>query len=274
MLRAVRGWLLVTLLCSGCSYPEFEFPAADTDVAIDTSSPVIDSRVDDADAALADTSVTDTGPPKVGCAAATHFFCADWESSTEPTYGWMGFYTEGGGTIAVDSTAFMSTRSFYAQVPGGGSTNAASLTRTFDAPTAASVARIDVHIRFDQITYGNDILLFKLQRDNHGASVWLRDKLYAEGFGATYRTYNIAKTIAPGVWYHFRLEASLKTSGAVLRVFIDDMATPLVDVKDASTAISEGIPRQLALGLFASMESTTPLTAFSARYDDVSLDWL
>jgi hypothetical protein len=114
----------------------------------------------------------------------------------------------------------------------------------------------------------------KLQRDNHGAAIWLgASGLFAEAFGTSYRAYPIGKTLATGVWYHFRLEATLKPTGGTVRVFIDNMSTALVDVSDASTALATGTQQVVGVGLYADAETAT-LSPFAARFDYASLDWL
>jgi len=274
----VRWVVLIYATALGCSYPEFGFNAVDAP-ANDSAAPPIDTMV--AEATSSDTRVEDSivppmdAPPKIGCAAAMHDFCVDWEASTEPTYGWSAFYTRGGGTLAVDSTAFTGSRALIAKIPGGSTLNAATVSRTLEAPTSGTITRVDAHVRLDSTSYPSGILLLKLQRDGgHGASIWLGGAgLYAEGFGATYRAYPIAKTLTAGVFHHFRFETTLKPSGALLRVFVDDMKTALVDVADASTCLTEGTSREVIAGLYAEF-GTTALPAFTVRYDDVSLDWL
>jgi hypothetical protein len=287
----VRPLFLFAVL-AGCSYPSFGFEASDA-APSDTSTE--DSRLDDTAVADAveettvDTALdtntgevlaTDTGMPDIGkesgplgyCASSSHAFCNDFDSSTEPTYGWNGNYLDGGGTFTVGTPAFSAPRSLSAQFPAGSTASAALLTRNLDAPTADALTRIEFRARFSAATFPK-VLLLRLQRDTHGASLWLGSSgLYISAYGATFNSYDIGKTIVPDTWYRFRVDLSLKISGARVRVYIDDMTTPLVDHTDASLAVApEGTARDLALGVYTD-EPTFP--ALAVRYDDVSVDWL
>jgi hypothetical protein len=287
-----RTWLLAVITSVGCGYPDFAFRDDATpdvaaeiaaDVAEDTVAPIEETAVDSAvDSATVDSAKPDVADEVIVDAPTTycmksplHFFCADWDSSTEPTYGWTGFSNAGGGTLAVDGIAYSAPRSFLAQFPAGATESTANVTRAMNAPAIDSVARIDVRVRFGVASYSDGAMFLKLQRTGgRGASLWLGSAgLYAEALGASYKPYPITKSIAAATWYHVRLEANLKVSGATVRVFIDDMTTPLVDATDASTADTEGADRELVSGLYASNTSTLS-KPFIIRIDDVSLDWL
>jgi hypothetical protein len=255
------------------------------DVATEDVAP--DTRVDDTasfDGADVDTAVTDTGMPDTVtdtssptyCAKAPlHDFCVDWDSSTEPSNGWTSFNTTGGGTLAVDSTAFSAPRSFLAGFPSGATDASATLGRALTAPAIDTVARIDFRVRLALAGYSDGVMLVKLQRPSgRGVSIWLGSSgLYVEALGASYKTYPISKSVASATWYHVRFEANLRVSSAIVRVYVDDMTTALVNVTDASTADDEAADRELVTGVYASKPSGLG-TAFSARVDDMSLDWL
>jgi hypothetical protein len=298
----VRWPILALASVASCAYPDFAFQPADAaidssesedvvdaaeldareDATLDTLETTADSSVAtdaivDAKADSADTHPSDA-PPDVTvsgyCATGGHDFCVDFDESTEPTYGWSSSYTNAGGTLATDSTAFSAPRSFFPAFPAGTVTPAAMVTRALDAPTSDAVARIDLRIRFDTASFANGVMFAKLQRDSgHGVSVWLGSSgFYAESYGVSYKYHPASKTVGSGTWYHVRLEASLQPSGARVRLYVDDMSTALVDVSDASSCTTIGTSRELAVGLYGNAGSGFP--AFSARIDDVSLDWL
>ncbi len=284
---------------AGCGYPEFGFTAGPADATIDSAivptedvaaddgadTTVADDTLDVDDTASVDTLVSDTGVDTVMpdtpsdstycMKAPLHVFCSDWDTSTEPTYGWASFNTTGGGTLAVDATAFSTPRSFLASFPAGANASSATLARTFTAPAIDTVARIDFRVRLAVASYSDGVMLVKLQRPSgRGASIWLGSSgLYVEALGSTYKTYPISKGIAAATWYHVRLETSLKISSAVVRVYVDDMTSPLVNVSDASTADDEAVDRELVTGVYAS-KPTGLAAGFFARIDDLSLDWL
>jgi hypothetical protein len=292
------------LVTASCSYPEFGF-APDAalpdsgDSALVDSAPV-DSALDDSaldtivadgvvpettitdtfvsdtfvpDTFVPDTFVPDTAPPKTGCAVMLHDFCADWDtSSPEPTFGWGSSYLQNGGTIAHDTVNFSPPRSLLTTVPAGSGVGAASVSRELPAPAATTMARIDVRIRLDVDKYSPGVLLVKLQRENHGAAVWLGPTgLYLEAFGNTYRAADFTKKVVPGTWHRLRMEATIRTTGATIRGYLDDLSTPAATLTDVSTAISDGTSRSLVIGPY--MDGTSYPT-FTARYDDASLDWL
>lgn len=285
--RSVRILLVASLSVCGCAFPEFDFVPSDSaladtsvsaDVAAGDTGVVIleDTSTDTlvSEATVVDTAAMDTpaDAPRTGCAAALHDYCVDWDSSTEPTFGWSAFYLNNGGKLAVDPAAFSPTRSLLTTLPAGGGVGAAAVSRALVAPADDTLARIDLRVRFDAPTYAGSVMLVKLQRENHGASIWMGSGgLFYEAFGVTYRSAGIPRVVTPGTWHHLRLEANLKTSAATVRVFVDDMSMPAVAVNDVSTVLTLGKDRQLAVGPYV---DATSYGAWSVRYDDVSLDWL
>jgi hypothetical protein len=278
MLVVVRAAVLLTAMIMGC-YPDPTFVSDDAS-AIDGS---VDALIDAAvDSALADTSaapdsgtdtmsapevVDDTALPR-GCVVGMNVFCADWDTSSEPTFGFTAFLLEGGGTFAAELPSFSGPRAFRSTIPSGGALQAATVHRDLTAPTPGSVTRIEARLMLSAATFPEELLLLKLQRPGgRGATLALgANGLYAEALGS-YRRFETGVLPPVSSWFHVRIDTSLKITGALLRVYVDDVL--VVDETNASTVTDENAMRQLVVGLYTS----TPRAGITARYDNVTLDY-
>lgn len=307
----VSRYALFAALLAGCSYPQYDFvptePGVDTgepedtsvvvvedtsidatdakpDAKLDASETAVDSSVTDTsvvvDSGPKDTGVVDTGPkdtgPTVGCASITATFCADFDSVSSVSSTWSGADTVASGTVAFDTTARSSPKSFLATVPAS-SFASAFLWKDFVAATTTTAMRADAWIMLDSATApsttGSHFLL-KLERTSgstgDGVTVSIDNAgLYADRIGTSYEAFRLSYTVKPGTWMHVRMDAVIHTTSGALTVWIDDMTTPLLVKTGISTAQSDTTGRTLVAGLLAQNTNA----AFRARFDDVSFSW-
>ncbi|GAC1378154.1 MAG: hypothetical protein NVSMB47_22650 [Polyangiales bacterium] len=123
-------------------------------------------------------------------------------------------------------------------------------------------------------SYPTNVVLFKLQRPGRGRGVLLGlgpAGLAVQVLGATSTTNLDAGPAPVGRWFHVRLDTQLMVAGATVRLWIDDMTTPVVDRSGLSSADTDGTSQQLSVGLYT---NSTPISAVRARFDDAELDYL
>jgi hypothetical protein len=186
-----RAFLVVALLASGCTYPEFAFESHDAaadDTAIETSiedTSIVETSIEDTtpeetamddtrveDSSAADTTVVDTGTDAKDAAVDAkdsaiadaadakidpctgHTFCSTFDTSTVTGDGWTGNYTTGGGTTTLDtSTSVTAPKSLHASIPTGTVTAAANLSLTLTSPTPTTKFRVESDVRLESLTY-------------------------------------------------------------------------------------------------------------------------
>lgn len=294
-------WFAVTVLATGCSYPEYAF--APRDAAVD--SVVIDSVTQDsllvdssvppettAGTAMLDTrpdATTDSGTkpdttadtakdapadtPMLRECDLKHTYCNDFDISTSPATGWDGNFTSAGATTVLDTTTYTSaSTSLLASVGTSATTAAGMVSKNLTVATSSSSIRVEVDIKLDSLSYGGpgNVIILKLQRSDKGDGVSLTvgtSGLTLEAQGSGTVKWPVTGVTA-GKWFHVRLDAVLHTTAGSAKVWIDDMTTPKVDKSGLSSAEVDDTSRQVLFGLFAYLGSSP----FKAHYDDASFD--
>jgi hypothetical protein len=250
------------------------------DTAVPGDGAEVDTLVADAggdtlvDTSVADTATPDTAPVSVGCDGSTALFCEDWDKSTTFQAGFDWNNLDPTATLALESTGRSAPQSLLAGItPGDAGVVTADLGKNIIAPTADATLRVDAWIQLETLalpTATGGAFLFKLERGGVGDGVTfsINDAgLYVDRIGNTYGFYAITYKPAVSTWFHVRMDIKLHTTAGVIKLWIDDMVTPKLDVSGVSTAKADSTTRELIVGLYA--QSATG--AFRARYDDVSV---
>jgi hypothetical protein len=144
--------------------------------------------------------------------------------------------------------------------------------RTFTGPTAGTEVRVEADIMLDSLNYAGpgNLILLKVQRSSLGdgeSIVAGAGTLYVEAQGPSTVRFPLSG-ITAGKWFRVRLDAVVHTTAGSAKVYVDDMTTPQLVRTGLSTAMADDLTRQLIVGSFAFMGSS----AFTARFDDVSVD--
>jgi hypothetical protein len=224
------------------------------------------------------TTPPDTTPPPFdalarGC-TGTHRFCDDWDTSTTADAHWMSNYIVS-GAYAIDTTdPYSPSQDFLSTISAtSGSEASAVVDETLTSPALDSYALVDVEVFIDG-GYGPGSLLVKMQRPGTGRGFDLSvgpTDLYVEVLGITTDTMHLGTPLPLGRWFHVRMKGQLMTSGAHLTVWVEDMTVPVYDKSGLSTATIDSTTQELSLGVYT---DAPPISAYHARFDDCSLDFL
>ncbi len=296
--RSIALVAACTLL--SCSYPEFEFAAADAAIDSGGASDTASSDTASSDTASSDTASSDTAPDDSSldttvdsvavdtaapvdtmpdallgfCASFAHFFCNDFDSSSsEPTFGWSSFDLSGSGAFKLDTTAKSAPRSLRTSLtaPSPSTFDAAAVNRSINAPAADSLTRFEADIMLETANYAGvqGTLLLKMQRaGGNGIGVGIDpDGLYVELVGASYHWLQLPTKVTAGKWFHLRVEGKLLVAGGFAKVWVDGVLA--ADITGKSTAVAEGVSRTFVVGLYAD----APIATFVARFDNATVDF-
>ncbi|MGZ5967184.1 MAG: hypothetical protein ACXWP4_05920 [Polyangiales bacterium] len=297
--------LILGSVCAlvGCSYPDFGFTVdagetADTaiDSAVALDSDLEDSlldgsddtddttTVDSADSAIdsvSETAVdgpTDT-PAPVGCAGSAALFCVDWDSVTTPDAPFDNKDLVTPGAIALEKTGAHSSPNLFLSSTGPSTatdTVTADVFKAFTAPASSTPMRVEAWIKLESATFptttGSAFLLKVERPGGTGDGVTLsidETGLFVDRIAVDYDRFPISVKAKPGVWMHVRMDVVLQVAGGSVKLWIDDMTTPVVDKTGISTAVNDSVNRLLSVGLYSQRATGT----FKARYDDVSFSF-
>jgi hypothetical protein len=271
--RGLLVLLAASLVACEVAYPLDDFvPRDELDAMSDAPDAPDAADVPDApDVAPREDAVRDAAP--LDCTAGKHLFCATFDRVPAVTSEWKGFFTPGGGTIALDTTTFTSPgSSFVSTLPSSTATEvAATVYQQVDAPVPDRLFRLELDVRLDVITYPTVVLLALVKRGTGGKGIGLAVgpsglQLQINGSGVG----PVTATIATGVWHHVRLDGvfATTTTGSV-SLYVDDLGTPVLSRTSLQTATATSTETSLSLGLYSGPGSSP----FIARFDDVAFDY-
>ena len=202
-------------------------------------------------------------------------FCDDFDDGGALYSKWGASGTAGSGVLALTATSPYSAPNSMRSLLGVGANGFAKVGRTFNAPTAAAITRVDTRLYVENATFpGDKAIVIKTQQGaGHGVGLLTTSTGFGiEVYGITnYDIYPLpAGAIPIGKWFRLRIEATLRTSGGMYRVFVDNMTTPVAERTGISTTDADGLTREYTVGLYT---ETAMTGSYAVRFDDVRLDF-
>jgi hypothetical protein len=229
------------------------------------------------DTSTGDTSVADAAEVSIGCDGTTAFFCEDWDKSPTFKAGFDWTNLDPTAALALETSGRSPPNALVADIaPGDAAVVTADLGKAFGVPSTDTVLRADVWLKLEKVTFPTTTggsFLFKVERGGSGSvgdgvTFSIDDSgFYVDRIGVTYGFYPIAYMPAANTWVHVRMDVKIHTSTGFIKLWIDDMVTPRLNVSGIPTAKADVTTRNFIIGLYA--QSATG--AFRARYDDVSI---
>ena len=219
-------------------------------------------------------SMEDTVP--AGCAFSTALFCVDFDFGGPPeaAFGSKDIVLPGHLSLeASGAHSFPNLLLASAAPSGSDSAVRANVLKNFTAASTDTPVRVEMYIKLESVVYPSSsgiANLFKLERSagaGDGVTFSIGDSgLFVERIAGDYERFPITAYMPKAnVWMHVRMDVVLQVTGGSVKVWIDDMTTPVVDRSSISTAIKNATGRLFTVGLYAEKQ-TAP---FRARFDDI-----
>ena len=295
------------LALSGCGYPTYGFVpdhSDDTGMTDSTIDSTIDSLARDdtaddvapGDSSLADTLAADAGADtritdsssgdtatsdaaevSIGCDGSTALFCEDWDegSTAQAKFDWKDL--DPTTALSLETSGRSAPHALVADIaPGDAAVVVADLGKVVIAPSVDTVLRADVWLKLEKLTFPTatgGAFLFKVERGGTGSvgdgvTFSIDDAgFYVDRIALDYAFYSISYKPAANTWVHVRMDVKIHTTSGSIKLWIDDMVTPRLNVSAISTAKADATTRNFLIGLY----SQNATGSFRARYDDVSI---